>query len=90
MLRSYVLEDRLRVDVDVTFKDITDHYFGIGYDAGRNTELGATTKHHRNSFQAEPTVTWRVEKNLFAGALLDLEETLASDLTRRWRQTPPS
>jgi hypothetical protein len=40
VLRSYLLEDRLRLDFDLWFKDMTDHYFGVGYDAGKDTELG--------------------------------------------------
>jgi len=87
--RSYFLDDRLRVDVDLTFKDMTDHYFGVGYDAGRHTALGdETTKYHRDSFQLEPAFAWRVGRDLFVGALLDLNQTVASDLNPRMAADP--
>jgi hypothetical protein len=80
-LRSYLLEDHLRLDFDLWFKDMTDHYFGVGYDAGKNTALGDdTTKYHRQWFQLKPTVLWRVVSDLFAGGMIDFNQTLASDL----------
>jgi hypothetical protein len=43
VLTSFWNEDRLRIPVDLWFKAMPDHYYGVGYDAGRNTVATDTT-----------------------------------------------
>lgn len=88
-LRSYFCADTWRIDVDLWYKNMSDHYFGVGYDAGKNTELGAdTTKYHRQWFQIKPTVLRRVVSDLFIGVLLDLNETVATELNPEMAMDP--
>lgn len=88
-LRSYFFADTWRLDVDVWFKDMTDHYFGVGYDAAKNTELGdQTTKYHRRWFQLEPTVLRRVVSDLFVGAIVDLNQSVATELNPQMAMDP--
>src|SRR4051812_34007658 len=55
LLKAYFDHDRYRFDFDLWVKDMADHYFGVGYDAGRNTPLGeTTTQYHRLWWQMKP------------------------------------
>jgi len=68
---------------------MTDHYFGVGYDSARNTELGDdTTKYHRQWFLIKPILLRRVASDLFVGALFDLNQTIATDLNPQMAMDP--
>jgi hypothetical protein len=79
---TYWWSDRLRLDLDVWVKDMPDHYFGVGYAAGRDTPLGpTTTAYHRLWWQVAPTVLLRIAPALYAGAALDGNTTEATELS---------
>ncbi len=79
-ISSYWLEDKLRLNVDVWFKNMPDNYFGIGYENGRNIpKTDSTTAYHRTWFQINPQVFWQFRKGYFAGAALDLNYTKGKD-----------
>jgi len=88
-LRSYFCADTWRLDLDLWYKNMSDHYFGVGYDAAKNTDLGDdTTKYHRQWFQIKPTLLRRVVSDLFIGVLLDLNETVATELNPQMAMDP--
>jgi len=59
-----------------------DNYWGVGYDAGRNTEKGEdTTAYRRIWWQVNPRVTVRIHENLFTGVNLDFNRTQAKELS---------
>jgi hypothetical protein len=80
-LRSYFFADRVRFDVDAWSKDMVDHYFGATYQDARETELGDETRYHRRSYQLKPVLLGRVASNLFAGVLLDINRTEATEMS---------
>lgn len=80
-LRSYFFADRIRFDVDAWSKDMIDHYFGATYQDARETELGDDTRYHRRSYQLKPVLIGRVVPNLFAGVLLDINRTEATEMS---------
>lgn len=80
-LRSYFFADSVRFDVDAWSKDMTDHYFGATYQDARDTELGDETRYHRRSYQLKPVLLGRVVSNLFAGVLLDINRTEATEMS---------
>jgi hypothetical protein len=82
LLRAHFAHDRYRLDLDTWVKDMTDHYFGVGYDAGRNTELGeSTTQYRRLWWQVKPILLRRVQGNWLFGLTLDANQTSASELS---------
>ncbi len=88
-LTGYFLADQLRIDMSTWYKDMPDHYFGVGYDNGRYTPLGPeTTAYHRYWWQVEPTVLSRVSSTLFIGLLGDLNRTKATDLNPKMAADP--
>jgi len=85
----YLLEDRLRVDAYLGIKDMTDNYFGVGYDLGSSTTLGeTTTQYHRDYRQLNGGAMWRVWPNLYLGGWLDLNRTEATKLAPQMAQDP--
>jgi hypothetical protein len=82
-MRAYFLADRVRVDIDAWAKDMTDHYFGATYQESAETELGEDTRYHRRSFQVEPILLVRVMAGLFAGVLVDVNRTQASEMSAK-------
>jgi hypothetical protein len=87
-LRSFFFSDRVRVDVDVWAKEMTDHYFGATYEVAHETELGEDTRYHRHSYQLRPVLLGRVVANLFAGVSLDVNRTQASDMSETMASDP--
>jgi hypothetical protein len=87
-VRSYLAGDRVRFDIDVWSKDMVDHYFGATYPAARDTELGEDTRYHRRSYQLKPVLLGRVMSSLFAGALLDINRTEATEMSSSMEVDP--
>jgi hypothetical protein len=80
-LSSFWNEDRFRLNADLSFKDMRDNYWGVGYDAGLlPTDPDSTTKYHRQWIKFNPRLIWRVSGNLMAGGALDLNHTIATEV----------
>lgn len=79
---TYSFTDRLRADLDVWFKNMPDHYFGVGYRAAQDTPGGReTTFYHRLWFQLAPTLLVRVTPSTYAGLAMDWNGTDATSLS---------
>lgn len=80
-LSSYWFEDRLRIFADVWLKNMTDHYWGVGYDNAYNIQRSdSTTAYHRQWWIVNPKFLWQFKDNYFAGAVFDVNSTQASDV----------
>jgi len=88
LLRMHFDRDRFRFDLDIWAKEMNDHYFGVGFDAGRNTELGEATQYHRFWWQVRPILLRRVQGNWFLGLTVDANQTRASELSPRMAADP--
>ncbi len=80
IISSYWMEDKLRVNANIWFKDMPDNYFGIGYDNGKNVPKSDTTTYYKRLWvQFNPQAFWQFKKGYFAGAALDLNYTKGRD-----------
>ena len=78
---SYWMQDRLRVRLDLSLKDMTDGYWGVGFDAGLEpTSNDSTTEYNRTWWAIKPAVLWAVRPNLYVGGLVDVNRTSATDV----------
>ena len=80
-LASYWSGDRRRVFFKFALKDMPDHYWGVGYEAGKAPETDSTTSYQRTSWIVSPKVLWKVRPDLFVGGLVDLNRTAAADVS---------
>jgi hypothetical protein len=80
--KTYWLEDKLRVNLDLWFKDMPDNYWGVGYENGRHTQQGdQTTSYQRLWWQINPQLLYEVYNDLFLGMNLDFNQTVFSDMS---------
>ena len=80
VLTSFWREDRLRIPVDLWFKTMPDHYYGVGYDAGWNTtESDTTTAHDRTWFWFNPRFLMQIRGAFYGGLDWDINYTRADD-----------
>ncbi len=80
ILTSFWKEDKIRINAKLQLKDIPDHYWGVGYDAGLNTPKGdSTTAYDRFWWQVNPTFLFRVKENIYVGPVLDFNQTIAKN-----------
>jgi outer membrane protein assembly factor BamA len=77
---SFWKEDRLRVPIDLWYKSMPDHYFGVGYDACRNTEQDdSTTAYDRTWFWFNPRFLLKMRGDLYGGLDWDINYTRAEN-----------
>ena len=82
IVNTYWLNDKLRIPGDFWFKNMPDNYWGVGYDAGRNTEEGdSTTAYVRSWYWINPRPMWQFAKNHFAGLNIDFNYPGAKDVS---------
>ena len=80
--KTYWLEDRLRVNLDLWFKDMPDNYWGVGYENGRYTQEGdQTTAYQRLWWQINPQILYEVHNAFFLGMNLDFNQTVFNDMS---------
>jgi hypothetical protein len=75
-LTSFWHHDKIRSYADFNFKNMPDNYWGVGFDAAKNTEKGdSTTKYTRTWIQLNPKVLWQFQKHWFIGGNIDFNYT---------------
>lgn len=79
-LSLFFLRDKLRIYGDVNFRNLDDHYWGVGYKAGRFTEKSdSLTAYNRTWWQINPKFLWQFKKNYFVGPMIDFNYTKGSE-----------
>ena len=80
-LSSFWKGDRLRIYGKFSYKDMPDHYWGVGYDAGKAPEVDSLTGYHRDYWIFQPKVLFRISSKAFLGGLIDFNSTNASEVS---------
>ena len=79
-ITSYWFSDKVRMDMTLKYRDMPDHYFGVGYDAAANTPKGdQSTSYTRQFYQFDPRVLYQFSKDHFFGFAFDINYTEGSD-----------
>ena len=88
-INSYALEDKLRIEVDLSWRDLPDHYWGLGFDrASTISRSDSTTAYQRTAWLVKPLFLWRLTGNVFAGLNIDLNYTNAQDPNPVMKEDP--
>jgi hypothetical protein len=79
-LNTYWFKDKLRINADFWYKDMPDHYWGVGYINGAyiNT-VDSTTEYRRKWWVFNPRFLYQFHKNLFVGLNVDYNYTKGSE-----------
>lgn len=81
--------NNLRIYSDWYYRNMNDHYYGVGYDAGSTTLKGdSTTKYKREWWQFDTRIVFLIEENLYGGFRLDLNSTRAKNVNPKMAQDP--
>jgi hypothetical protein len=85
----YLKDDKIRIFGTLLAKNLNDNYWGVGYDAAVDpNQPDDTTKYQRVWWQVAPRVVFQVKPHLFIGPVLDLNQTIASDLPPEMASDP--
>lgn len=77
---TYWVGDNFRLNGDVWFKDMPDHYWGIGYQNGYEIpKSDSTTAYQRLWFQFRGDALYRIKNDFFGGLTFDLNYTKGSN-----------
>lgn len=80
ILTSYWFGDKLRINSDMWYKDMPDHYWGIGYaNAYNNVQSDSTTAYQRKWWWFNPRFLYQFRENYFVGLNVDYNYTQGSD-----------
>ncbi len=80
-LSSFWKGDRLRIFAKFAYKDMPDHYWGVGIDAGKAPEVDSVTGYQRDYWLFQPKVLFRINDRMLIGPVLDLNWTAASEVS---------
>jgi hypothetical protein len=79
---TYRKDDKIRINGDLWYKAMPDHYWGVGYQKAYNTvKSDSSTKYFRDWFQFKSDVLINIRKDLFIGVFLDANYTKGSEET---------
>ncbi|MEN8193285.1 MAG: BamA/TamA family outer membrane protein [Bacteroidota bacterium] len=80
ILTSYWLDDKLRINGDFWYKDMPDHYWGVGYDKIESTpKSDSTTAYHRKWWWFNPRFLYQFMDSYFIGLNVDYTYTKGSE-----------
>ena len=81
--------DKLRAIGDFWYRDQPDHYFGVGFDSARDTDLSdSTTSYNRRWIRAYMKGMMKIRPKLFWGVVFDFNRTTASDINPLMERDP--
>jgi len=80
IISTYWLNDKLRLFGEIRFRNMPDHYWGVGYEngaaiAGRDDRTAYTRRYWR----INPRILWQFRRNCFIGLDVDYHQTVVSD-----------
>ena len=79
LLNSFWYHDKIRIIGDFWYKNMTDNYWGIGFDKGAAVpKTDSITAYHRQWMWINPRVLFQWTKNYFVGANIDYAYTKGS------------
>ena len=86
---TYWMHNKLRIYSDWGYRDMNDHYYGVGYENGKGTsQSDSSTAYTKKWFQFDTRAVYEIEDNLFLGIRLDLNQTIAEDPNPKMLQDP--
>lgn len=86
---TFWLQDKFRIHGDISYKEIPDHYWGVGYDKARYTvKSDSTTAYYRKWWQLNPRILYRLKKNIFGGIIIDYNYTQGSSPSKGVAEDP--
>ena len=88
-LTLYGKGDRNRGIGEFWLKDMPDNYWGVGYNNGRNRDISdSTTAYQRKWRKLYYKHVRRLGAHMFAGVILDVNRTMASELNPLMKEDP--
>jgi outer membrane protein assembly factor BamA len=88
-LKSFWWQDKVRINVLFAFSDAKDDYFGVGYQNATDIPQGdSTTLYNRRSWIFNPEILFRLGSSLYAGVLMNLNQTNAVEINPLMAQDP--
>ncbi len=73
--------DKWRLVVDYWFKNMPDHYWGVGYENATNLpKSDSTTRYDRDWIKFTARFGFSIGKHFYFGPILDINETNASNI----------
>ena len=80
IVTTFWLQDKLRFNADLWYKNMPDNYWGIGYQNGKNrVKSDSTTAYHREWFWINPHIIWQPVNDFFVGYELNYTYTHGTD-----------
>jgi outer membrane protein assembly factor BamA len=75
--------------MDIWFKDMPDHYWGVGYENGfSKPKSDSTTAYQRLWWQVNPIFLWQFRPHYFMGINVDYNYTFVSDPSAGVKEDP--
>ncbi len=77
---TFFLSNNLLLTGIFQYRDLADHYYGVGYENGLNTIYPDSTKYKRIYWQVYGKPMWKISKTVYLGFVADLNFTEAYDV----------
>ncbi|TAJ15343.1 hypothetical protein DMA11_01520 [Marinilabiliaceae bacterium JC017] len=85
----YWTDDRIRFIGGFTYRNMPDHYWGVGYSNGVDVvKSDTTTAYTRHHWKFKERVMFSVASGLYIGPVVDFNYTLATGLNERMASDP--
>ena len=79
ILDSYWFKDKVRININFDYKDMPDHYWGVGYESAYyNHKSDTTTSYNRIWWSFHPRFLYQFKSNYFIGLDVDYNYTKGS------------
>lgn len=88
-ISTFWFDDRLKMDLKLSYRNREDNYWGVGIENGLDVEQGElTTQYDAAGYEISPEILVRIRPKLYAGVMLDLVQFKATNIAPLMLEDP--
>jgi hypothetical protein len=85
---TFFLSNKLLLTGIFQFRDLSDQYYGVGFENGLHTDYPDSTHYKRRYWQLYGKPMWKISKTMYLGFVADFNFTEAYDINEHMARDP--
>ncbi len=77
---TFFKQNKILLNGIIQYRDLADHYYGVGYEKGLSTQFPDSTSYRRKFWQIYGKPMWKINRTMYVGFIGDFNYTQAIEV----------